>query len=101
MIEQSIVHLPDLIKDIDRPVSIYLMHLSRCLMPPGVQDVSADLVAWGGSWRLLSGRRGDLVLRVRRHGRAWGHGSGWSFLTTIRRYAAAARPRTWPASRRS
>src|SRR5215211_5175396 len=28
MIEQSIVHLPDLIKDIDRPVSIYLMHLS-------------------------------------------------------------------------
>jgi len=30
MIEQSIVHLPELVKDIDRPVSIYLVHLSRC-----------------------------------------------------------------------
>jgi hypothetical protein len=29
MIEQSIVHLPELVKDIDRPVSIYLVHLSR------------------------------------------------------------------------
>src|SRR5215213_2762398 len=28
MIEQSIVHLPELVKDIDRPVSIYLVHLS-------------------------------------------------------------------------
>jgi hypothetical protein len=32
MIEQSIVHLPELVKDIDRPVSIYLVHLSRA--PP-------------------------------------------------------------------
>ena len=30
MIEQSIVHLPELVKEIDRPVSIYLVHLSRC-----------------------------------------------------------------------
>src|SRR5215207_4801073 len=32
MIEQSIVHLPELVKDIDRPVSNYLVHLSsmRC-----------------------------------------------------------------------
>jgi hypothetical protein len=29
MIEQSTVHLPELLKDIDRPVSIYLVHLSR------------------------------------------------------------------------
>jgi hypothetical protein len=29
MIEQSIVHLPELVKDIERPVSIYLVHLSR------------------------------------------------------------------------
>src|SRR5215211_964666 len=29
MIEQSIVHLPDLVKDIDWPVSIYLVYLSR------------------------------------------------------------------------
>jgi hypothetical protein len=29
MIEQSIVHLPELVKDIDRPVSNYLVHLSR------------------------------------------------------------------------
>src|SRR5215203_3651004 len=28
MIEQSIVHLPELVKDIDRPVSNYLVHLS-------------------------------------------------------------------------
>jgi hypothetical protein len=28
MIEQSIVHLPELVKDIERPVSIYLVHLS-------------------------------------------------------------------------
>jgi hypothetical protein len=28
MIEQSTVHLPELLKDIDRPVSIYLVHLS-------------------------------------------------------------------------
>jgi hypothetical protein len=28
MIEQSIVHLPELGKDIDRSVSIYLVHLS-------------------------------------------------------------------------
>src|SRR5215208_594430 len=28
MIEQSIVHLPVLVKDIDWPVSIYLVHLS-------------------------------------------------------------------------
>jgi hypothetical protein len=28
MIEQSIVHLPELVKEIDRPVSIYLVHLS-------------------------------------------------------------------------
>jgi hypothetical protein len=28
MIEQSIVHLSELVKDIDRPVSIYLVHLS-------------------------------------------------------------------------
>ena len=31
MIEQSIVHLPELVKDIDRPVSIYLVHLSEML----------------------------------------------------------------------
>jgi hypothetical protein len=29
MIEQSSVHLPELVKDIGRPVSIYLVHLSR------------------------------------------------------------------------
>jgi hypothetical protein len=28
MIEQSIVHLPELAKDIEQPVSIYLVHLS-------------------------------------------------------------------------
>src|SRR5918994_1596560 len=28
MIEQSIVHLPELVKDIERPMSIYLVHLS-------------------------------------------------------------------------
>jgi hypothetical protein len=33
MIEQSIVHLPELVKDIDRPVSIYLVHLSSFLVP--------------------------------------------------------------------
>src|SRR5215204_431397 len=33
MIEQSIVHLPELVKDIDRPVSNYLVHLSRSAMP--------------------------------------------------------------------
>ena len=32
MIEQSIVHLPELVKDIERPVSIYLVHLSRRTM---------------------------------------------------------------------
>src|SRR5215204_7828510 len=32
MIEQSIVHLPELVKDIDRPVSNYLVHLSRCTL---------------------------------------------------------------------
>jgi hypothetical protein len=31
MIEQSIVHLPELVKDIYRPVCIYLVHLSRPL----------------------------------------------------------------------
>jgi len=29
MIEQSSVHLPELVKDIGQPVSIYLVHLSR------------------------------------------------------------------------
>jgi hypothetical protein len=29
MIEQWIVHLPHTVKDIDQPVSIYLVHLSR------------------------------------------------------------------------
>jgi hypothetical protein len=29
MIEQSIVHLPELLKDIDRLVSIYLVYLSN------------------------------------------------------------------------
>jgi len=29
MIEQSHIHLPELVKDIDRPVFIYLVHLSR------------------------------------------------------------------------
>jgi hypothetical protein len=29
MIEQSIVHLPELLKDIDRLVSNYLVYLSR------------------------------------------------------------------------
>jgi hypothetical protein len=29
MIEQSMVHLPELLKDIARPVSIYLVYLSR------------------------------------------------------------------------
>jgi hypothetical protein len=29
MIEQSSVHLPELVKDIGRPVSNYLVHLSR------------------------------------------------------------------------
>jgi hypothetical protein len=33
MIEQSIVRLPELVKDIDRPVSIYLVHLSRVVCP--------------------------------------------------------------------
>src|SRR5688572_13457891 len=28
MIEQAIVHLPELVKDFDRPVFIYLVHLS-------------------------------------------------------------------------
>src|SRR5918994_3138237 len=32
MIEQSIVHLPELVKDIDRPVSNYLVHLSSCFL---------------------------------------------------------------------
>src|SRR5215207_6539264 len=49
MIEQSIVHLPELVKDIDRPVSNYLVHLSSSrfgarstlLNPhPGYQDPS-------------------------------------------------------------
>src|SRR5215211_6231009 len=33
MIEQSSVHLPELVKDIGRPVSIYLVHLSRRSLP--------------------------------------------------------------------
>ena len=33
MIERSIVHLPNLVKDIDRPVSIYLVHLSSISLP--------------------------------------------------------------------
>jgi hypothetical protein len=33
MIEQSIVHLPELVKDIDRPVSNYLVHLSSMWRP--------------------------------------------------------------------
>jgi hypothetical protein len=32
MIEQSIVHLSDLVKDIDQPVSVYLVHLSSLLL---------------------------------------------------------------------
>jgi hypothetical protein len=31
MIEQSIVHLPNLVKEFDRPVSIYLVHLSSAI----------------------------------------------------------------------
>jgi hypothetical protein len=34
MIEQSIVHLPELVKDTERPVSIYLVHLSRVACRP-------------------------------------------------------------------
>jgi hypothetical protein len=29
MIEQSLIHLPELVKDIDHPVFIYLMYLPR------------------------------------------------------------------------
>jgi hypothetical protein len=29
MTEQSLIHLPELVKDIDRPMFIYLVHLSR------------------------------------------------------------------------
>ena len=77
--------------------------VTRCQTPPGAQDASTHLGAWRSSWLLLSWRRGDLVLLRRRHERALGRGSGWSFLsflTMIRRYAAAARPRTWLASSR-
>jgi hypothetical protein len=37
MIEQSIVHLPDLVKDFDRPVSIYLVYLSSPYSPECVE----------------------------------------------------------------
>src|SRR5918994_357385 len=43
MIEQSIVRLPELVKDIERPVSIYLVHLSsekgEASMIPGIPQV--------------------------------------------------------------
>jgi hypothetical protein len=38
MIEQSIVHLPELVKDIERPVSIYLVHLSSFWERAGVKN---------------------------------------------------------------
>src|SRR5918992_644669 len=41
--------------------------LTRCQTPPGAQDTSSHLGAWRSSWRLLSCRRGDLVLLPRRH----------------------------------
>ena len=38
IIEQSSVHLPELVKDIGQPVSIYLVHLSR---RPGTVAISS------------------------------------------------------------
>src|SRR5215211_3458574 len=55
MIEQSIVHLPDLIKDIDRPVSIYLMHLSSTEHAPR-ERLGVPLPVSCGAPRLQPGR---------------------------------------------
>src|SRR5215211_7575238 len=49
MIEQSIVHLPDLIKDIDRPVSIYLMHLSSFASATATRNGLDDLDLFTGT----------------------------------------------------
>jgi hypothetical protein len=43
MIEQSMVHLPELLKDIARPVSIYLVYLSRFVPRSG----NARAARWG------------------------------------------------------
>jgi hypothetical protein len=49
MIEQSIVYLPDMVKDIDRPVSIYLVTKWRCTNnryctgPAPISDLAPEL----------------------------------------------------------
>jgi hypothetical protein len=48
MIEQSTGHLPELVKDIDRPVSIYLVHLSSCDTDPWWEQASATTSLLGG-----------------------------------------------------
>ena len=70
MIEQSIVHLPELVRDIERPVSIYLVHLSSVvseLPPRGRWSIclraSALLCSWSKASRVLLGRE-DLAPRA-------------------------------------
>src|SRR5215207_4768286 len=69
MIEQSIVHLPELVKDIDRPVSNYLVHLSRHLNhycgeigePPVPSDVP---LAPHTRWRLSGAPLATRTMRI-------------------------------------
>src|SRR5215210_4775832 len=75
MIEQSIVHLRELVKDIDRPVYIYLAHLSSVEVqvslgpehkrPGGVAGrTDALTVCTLGSRRLFVARVGWLIVAV-------------------------------------
>src|SRR5688500_19074030 len=69
MIEQSIVHLPELVKDIERPVSIYLVHLSRVACRPNYPVVPRNPVrSCRRSWT-------DPIYRIQNDERisAWWH----------------------------